>query len=177
LKILLKLILAFAAQPKLSLDPLHAFIKAANKEKPNKTAFLQSFYLLIGIFLQENWVGRSCLFLHCDEKWEIEGKKKIKEMDARAGKVEEKIELNMAFAEGAKMVGVEVEGCGLGEVNLMDYDLAKLHSKDFLTLTQPSLHKYFRTNGEVMYRLVAYKPILLILKEATALLKATSPFW
>ena len=50
-----------------------------NSTENGKIAFLHAFYYLQGIFLQENWVGRSCLYKHCDEKYVEDGKKKLQE--------------------------------------------------------------------------------------------------
>ena len=49
-------------------------------------AFLHAFYLITGIFLQENLVGRGCLYKHCDEKFKEEGEKLKQEEQERLNK-------------------------------------------------------------------------------------------
>ena len=132
-----------------------------NKDSAEKITriLLLAFYVLQGLFLKENWLGKSFLHKDADDKLKEQAEVKLQKMgmeDRIKQKVIDEFDYNTFYEQ---VLGNKFENADLNK-----YTYAFLKTEEAIIYKSEKLRDYLAVDGEEIFRKLSYMGLLVLLK-------------
>jgi len=135
------------------------YLKHKDSNEKITHILLLAFYVLQGLFLKENYLGKSFLHKDADDKLKEQAEVKLQKMgmeDRIKPKVIDELDYNTYYEQ--------VLGSKFENVDLNKYTYAFLKTEEAVIYKSEKLRDYLAVDGEEIFRKLSYMGLLVLIK-------------